>query len=135
MGLAELATNPAAQAVAVAAAAVVGAGLYSYLTGEDASVDVTGDGEADVEFEGEGEGIGSDEGPQLPDVVISKDGLGDVKGIGGTRASALADAGFETAEDLYFATDEALEAVDGIGSYTVGQIREDIGSADDEGNA
>lgn len=56
----------------------------------------------------------------------------DITGIGQTRAADLAAAGYETAADIYYASDENLEAVDGIGSYTVEQIRGDIGPIGDE---
>lgn len=57
--------------------------------------------------------------------------LAAIKGIGATRAENLRAAGFETAADLYYAGDENLTAVSGIGQYTVDQIREDIGGLDE----
>lgn len=131
------------------------AAAYSYLTGNDSSVDTDGDGEAELEFGG-GNGVTgcndptedpayaedpapafeTEEPPEdpTPEAVEAKDGLEDVKGVGGTRAEDLADAGFETPADLYYASDENLLDVHGIGDLTVSQIREDIGSVEDEGN-
>lgn len=59
--------------------------------------------------------------------------LAEVTGIGETRADDLQKAGFHTASDLYFAADEDLTDVSGIGDLTVSQVRGDIGSAE-EGN-
>lgn len=67
-----------------------------------------------------------------PEVVTEKDGLTDVKGIGATRAAKLGKAGYPNPEDIYYASDENLADVDGIGEYTVEQIREDVGSVDDD---
>lgn len=67
-----------------------------------------------------------------PDAVAEKDGLDDIKGVGPTRANSLADAGFESPEDIYYASDENLEGVHGIGPHAVSQMREDIGSIEDE---
>jgi len=59
--------------------------------------------------------------------------LAQVTGIGDTRADDLKKAGFHNASDLYFASDEELTEVSGIGDLTVSQIRGDIGGVD-EGN-
>lgn len=67
-----------------------------------------------------------------PEVVSEKSGLIDIKGIGPTRAETLTDEGFETPEDIYYASDENLEGVNGIGPKAVSQIRDDIGSIGDE---
>lgn len=67
----------------------------------------------------------------IPDHVIEVESVSDIKGIGSTRASELDSAGFATPADVYFADDEELAEVDGIGPYTVDQIREDIGSPEE----
>lgn len=69
-----------------------------------------------------------------PDYVTEDyDGLTDIKGIGDTRAEALGRGhGISSPTDVYYASDESLIAVEGIGEYTVSQIREDIGSVEDE---
>jgi len=58
--------------------------------------------------------------------------LSDITGLGETRADDLKKAGFHTASDIYFAADEDLTAVSGIGDLTVSQIRGDIGGVDEE---
>lgn len=142
---------------AVGAAAIGAAAAYSAYTGNDASVsaDVDDDGtdEAEVEFEGaqqpavdkaveeakeDDDEDESAENAEAPDVVTEKDDITEVKGVGDTRADDLADEGYETAADLYYASDDNLEAVNGLGPRSVSHIRDDIGSIDDEaveGNA
>lgn len=61
-----------------------------------------------------------------------KQDLTNVKGIGPTRADGFREEGFGTPDDLYYATDENLLAIEGIGDLTVRQIREDVGSIEDE---
>jgi predicted flap endonuclease-1-like 5' DNA nuclease len=68
-----------------------------------------------------------------PSEVTEKDSLEDVTGVGPTRATALQDAGYDTPADLYYASDENLEAVHGIGPRAVSNIRKDIGGVG-EGN-
>jgi predicted flap endonuclease-1-like 5' DNA nuclease len=114
-------------------ATIAAAAAYSYLTGDSAGADVDDDGEAEVTFEegatsvnadlDENEGDDGDE----PDITFDADSLTDVKGIGSTRAEKLADAGFEAVSDLYSASDADLTDVNGIGEYTVEQVRDDIG--------
>jgi len=53
--------------------------------------------------------------------------LESITGIGPTRAEDFRAAGFETAKDLWWAGDDALRTVDGIGPRAVEQIRSDIG--------
>jgi len=76
--------------------------------------------------------VGGDEEDESPNVDIDAEDLVDVKGIAETRAETLRENDFETPKDLYFATDENIEAVDGFGPHVVRQIREDIGSVDEE---
>lgn len=79
--------------------------------------------------------VAEDETPYVtptPERVTEKDELTDVKGIGPTRAEALGGGGYSHPRDLYYSTDENLLDVHGIGPLTVSQIREDIGSVDDE---
>jgi len=139
-------------AVTVAGAAI--AAGYSYFSGNDSSADIDGDGDAELEFEGENDAVfdcnddaedpayqdrarenfETEEPPEdpTPEAVEEKLGLTDVKGIGPTRAEALGRAGYPNPEDLYYASDENLTDIEGIGEYTVGQIREDIGSVDED---
>jgi predicted flap endonuclease-1-like 5' DNA nuclease len=135
--------DPVIVAGAVGGLSVAAAAIYAYTTGEDASasVDVDDDGtdEASVSFEGkENDPVETDTASAppnpTPDEVIDKSGLTDIKGIQETRAKNLGMAGFSTPADVYYASDENLEEVDQIGPYTVEQIREDIGSVDDDPN-
>lgn len=143
--VADLLTSPEVLAALGAGALVVSAAAYSYLTGNEASVDLDDDGTDEVTFEGDepAPSTASFEEPSVaedvekqadptPDAVSDKEDLTDITGIGDTRASDLMAAGFTTPEDVYYASDENLTDVDGIGSYTVEQIRGDIGSI--EGN-
>jgi hypothetical protein len=71
-----------------------------------------------------------------PDEVAERENLADVNGIGPQRAEWLRGEGYETPADLYYATDENLEAVHGFGPKAVGHIRDDIGGVDmDESDA
>jgi hypothetical protein len=58
--------------------------------------------------------------------------LESVTGIGPTRAETFRTESFETATDLWFASDNTLESIDGIGPRAVEQIRSHIGSVDDD---
>jgi len=134
---------------AAAVAGVAIAAAYAYLSGDDAEagVDVDGDGEDDVSYTFEGNdsadestfGIGGGSGGEPTAESASEDvqDIGtdpvEVTGIGPTRADDLKKAGFHNASDLYFASDEELTGVSGIGDLTVRQIRGDIGGVD-EGN-
>jgi predicted flap endonuclease-1-like 5' DNA nuclease len=77
-------------------------------------------------------GYDVDVDPEYDEPDIEAEDLTDVKGVGPTRADKLRDNDFDTPEDLYFATDENIEAVDTFGPHVVSQIREDIGSVDGE---
>jgi len=55
-----------------------------------------------------------------------------ITGIGPVRAESFTVAGFDTATDLYYASDSSILDVDGIGDRALSQIRGDIGSVDDE---
>jgi large subunit ribosomal protein L32e len=122
--------------------AIGSAAVYAYVkgVGTSASVDLDDDGtdEATVEFGG-----GADETaeakakPQtagVPSHVAEVDSLTDIKGVQETRAENLREAGFETPADVYFASDENLEAVHQLGATSVQQIRDDIGGIDYEDN-
>jgi predicted flap endonuclease-1-like 5' DNA nuclease len=118
--------------------AIGSAAVYAYVkgVGTSASVDLDDDGtdEATVEFGGGADETAKAE-PQVaevPDEVAEVDSLTDIKGIQETRAENLREAGFDTAADLYFASDENLEAVHQLGPTSVEQIREDIGGIDYE---
>jgi len=147
---------------AVAGVGVLTAAGYAYLSGDDASagVDIDNDGEneASYTFEGndnefqpeDGLDVGAEaddetedtnedveeQADPTPEVVTEKSGLTDIKGVGPTRAERLGKAGFSNPEDIYYASDENLEGVKGIGPHAVSQMREDIGSIGDdaEGN-
>lgn len=149
--------DPVLVAGAVGVVAIAAAGIYAYRSGDDASagadLDNDGEDEISVDFDGNDEESHRLDGAEpaeenddaddiedtvsddveeqadpTPETVQDKSDLTDVKGVGATRAEALGKAGFSTPEDLYYASDENLEDVDGIGSYTVEQIRDDIGS-------
>jgi len=123
---------------AAAVAGVAIAAAYAYLSGDDAEagVDVDGDGEDDVSYTFEGNdsadestfGIGGGSGGEPTAESASEDvqDIGtdpvEVTGIGPTRADDLKKAGFHNASDLYFASDEELTGVSGIGDLTVRQI-------------
>lgn len=135
--------DPVVGAAAVGGVAIVSAAAYSYFTGNESSagadIDNDGEDEINVDFGGDEatdeeveEAVERVEQPEAPEHVTEKAGLTDVKGVGPTRAEKLDKAGFPDPSDLYYASDENLTDVDGIGAYTVEQIREDIGSI--EGN-
>jgi predicted flap endonuclease-1-like 5' DNA nuclease len=147
---------------AVAGVGVLTAAGYAYLSGDDASagvdVDNDGDNEVSYTFEGnnnehqaaDGLDVGAEaddeaedtnadveeQADPTPEVVTEKSGLTDIKGVGPTRAERLGKAGFSNPEDIYYASDENLEGVKGIGPHAVSQMREDIDSIEDdtEGN-
>ena len=73
------------------------------------------------------------ENNNVDDNPSGKTDLTNVKGIGETRAESFREEGFGTPDDLYYATDENLCEVNGIGDLTVSQIRDDIGSVDEDG--
>lgn len=60
--------------------------------------------------------------------------LEEIKGVGPVRAQELRNGDYESAADLYYASDENLEDVNGLGPRAVSHIREDIGGIDVEGN-
>jgi predicted flap endonuclease-1-like 5' DNA nuclease len=124
----------------VAGAAVIAYG-YAKLTGNDATASADLDGDGDDEsytFEGAEdapfEGVGGDVevgAEQVEEgIELAVDALEDVDGIGPTRADTLRGDGFETPEDLYYASDAALKDVKGFGDRAVEYIREDIGGID-----
>lgn len=144
----EILTNPTVVGIGATVAALGGAAAYSYFTGNEAAVDTDGDGEDEVTFSGnvaetpeddpreeetdkppmyEEEPTETAVGPDL-----EAEALEDVTGVGPTRADDLREAEFETPEDLYYASDENLADVHGIGSLTISQIRGDIGGIDYE---
>lgn len=84
------------------------------------------------EIEAASENDEPNDGDPTPEVVTEKSGLTEIKGVGATRAEKLGKAGFSDPEDIYYATDGNLVEVDGIGQYTVDQMRSDIGSVDDD---
>lgn len=124
------------------AIAVIGAGYYAYhrVTGERVEADIDQDGETDFVLEehdgSEGEDHATNEVVAVASETAQEVGgeLAQVKGVGETRAEKFIDAGFETASDLYFASDEDLTSVNGIGEATVEMIREDLGRPEDNPN-
>lgn len=143
--------NPEVLAVAGTVFTVaIGAG-YAYFTGNEASVDVDGDGEDDITFEGDSNDSNEEEStteeqteeateeqsnpnPTPAEVQDIGDDLTEVTGVGPTREEALNNATYDTAADLYYASDEGLESVHGLGPKAVEDIRADIGGIDEEGN-
>jgi predicted flap endonuclease-1-like 5' DNA nuclease len=65
-----------------------------------------------------------------PDVQEIGENLASIRGIGPNRADTFRQAGFETAEDLWAASDDEILAVHGIGDRALTQIRGDVGRAD-----
>jgi len=132
--------------------ALIGLGVYYSLTGSSGSVDVDGDGDPeltaadgdvniDIDDEVDDavdavEEATSDENDDYADTsenpLPDKDDLTDVKGVGPTRKASFVAADYETPEDLYYASDDNLLDVDGIGERSLGMIREDIGSVGGE---
>jgi predicted flap endonuclease-1-like 5' DNA nuclease len=138
-------TDPAIVGGAVAALGIAAAAAYSYLTGNESSagVDFDNDGEDEADFEFGGSDdpenpVNADVDEQsdpTPEAVTEKDGLEAIKGIGETRAATLENDGFETPEDIYYASDDNLLDVTGLGPRAVEYIRDDIGGIDHEGNS
>lgn len=133
-------------AAALAAAAGLGYRYYKMGGNVDVEADMTeGTIDADISScDGEDDIDHRIEDDVLPDVEATPEyvqnignDLDSIKGIGSKRAEVLRDAGFLSAGDLYYADDEDITAVDGFGDHAVGQIREDIGSVeeDDEGES
>jgi predicted flap endonuclease-1-like 5' DNA nuclease len=58
--------------------------------------------------------------------------LASIRGIGPNRADTFREAGFDTATDIWFASDNSILDVHGIGDRALKQIRSDIGSFDGE---
>lgn len=115
-------------AAVTALAAAAGAYAYRKRGGSEPDHDVAAPGdECEVEDSADPIEHTVTVEPDVPDVVTEKNGLTDIKGIGATRAEAIGKAGFSDPEDVYFATDEELTDIEGIGEYTVEQIRDDIG--------
>lgn len=56
--------------------------------------------------------------------------LTDIDGIGGAYAERLKAGGFDTPEDVYYASDENLTDVDGVGTSIVNTLRTEIGGID-----
>lgn len=134
--------DPTIIAGAAVSIVAIGGGVYAYLQrGGNVEVDADDDGTPELvleEAEEEGDFAVEDETAEppeyqaAPEAVRDIEGLSGVKGIGDTRADDLQKAGYHTASDLYLASDAELAEVHGIGDLTVSQIREDIGSVEDE---
>ncbi len=90
-------------------------------------------GEDSIEMSDEDDESDNRKENEVNDNPSGKTDLTNVKGIGETRAESFREEGFETPDDLYYATDENLCEVNGIGDLTVSQIRDDIGSVDEDG--
>ena len=153
-------TNPAAAGTALAVCAI-GLGVRMYQSGGTVEADIDGDGEPELSASSCGaEDVGLDaltDELSLGDIEVyeslgdievydlvseengadvERENLADVNGIGPQRAEWLRGEGYETPADLYYATDENLEAVHGFGPKSVGHIRDDIGGVDmDESDA
>jgi len=127
-----LTSNPEVVAIGGTILAIVGAAAYSHFTGNEASVDTDGDGEPELTFEGDEPENDYETEPTTTAVGPDLDAeeLEDVTGIGPTRAATFEDNGYVTPEDLYYASDDNLLDVDGIGPRALGQIRGDIGGVD-----
>jgi predicted flap endonuclease-1-like 5' DNA nuclease len=127
---------------------VVSAGYVYLKRGGTVSADTDGDGDSDfyasedevqtpsppTQYEAEAfiEEVEDDSGP-LPEVVREKADLTAIKGIGPTRARDLREVDIDTPQDVYYASDETLLDISGIGETTIDQIRSDIGGIDYEG--
>lgn len=112
---------------------IVGGGYYLYhrFTGNAVEADLDQDGETDLTLEQHDDPSDhtiEDDVAAASDVAVQIGGeLSEITGIGESRAEDLIEAGFETAEDIYFANDEELKEIDGIADYTVEQIRDHVG--------
>jgi len=138
------------------ALAIAGAAVYSALTGNSASVDYDDDGNDEITFDGtqdaapyRNERIRTEPSQYNGDTDESADesdpnwetiapptsvqeigeNLASIRGIGPNRADTFRQAGFETAEDLWAASDEQILSVHGIGDRALTQIRGDVGRA------
>jgi len=147
-------TNPTVLAAGVAAGGIASAAIYSHVTGESTSVSVDPDddgsdevtasfgGDTNVAETPDEDGEETETKPPMYEVEsggslsspntessgeVEADELEDVKGLGSTKAGELRDAGYKSPEDVYLASDAALEDVVGIGPSVVEQIRSDIG--------
>jgi DNA uptake protein ComE-like DNA-binding protein len=108
---------------------------YSITTDEDGTKNLsitTEDVSVSHEIDKPDNGIITEDN-EVDDNPSEKTDLENVKGIGETRAESFREEGFGTPDDLYYATDENLCEVNGIGDLTVSQIRDDIGSVDEDG--
>lgn len=108
---------------------------------QDGPVDENGD----AQLGAEDETVNDRASVQSGDVQTSPDfsndeysGLTDITGIGPTKAEALSqEAGISSPADVWYASDDTLLDVTGIGKSVVEQIRGDIGGIDystSEGN-
>jgi len=132
-----LTSNPEVIAIGGTVLAIASAAAYSHFTGNEVSVDTDGDGEDEITFEGEEEDSETSIADETVTVTavgpdLEADELEDVTGIGPTRAATFEDNGYTTPSDLYYASDDNLLDVDGIGPRALGQIRDDIGGVDYE---
>lgn len=135
----------------ITAAAAVGVAYRHYRKGGTVEADVDGDGQPELavtsngcedesadeedDSEEETEDASDEQDPTPQEVKDIGTNLTEVKGVAETRADSLRSEGFDTAADLYYASDENLEAVHGLGPRAVSQIREDISGIDYEGNS
>jgi len=149
-------TNPTVIAVGTAGLALASAAVYSYFTGNKASVDVDNDGEDEVTFGGEDKEIemvqsidggfpkrvDDDEPATSPEEAVEKNSsaeevfnatektegetLLDVKGVGPSLGQTLEQNGIYNADDLREASDDELLEVSGIGPSKLKTIRNDL---------
>lgn len=127
--------DPIIVGVGGAAFAVGAAAVYAFTTGRatSASVDIDNDGEEDASVTFNKAQARPKTDNITPSYVRKYDGLKDIKGIGPQRAKDLNKAGLSTPKDIYYASDDTLLDVVGIGPRSLDIIRTDIGGVDQSG--
>lgn len=143
------AIDPAVAGGAVVTASVaVAAAVRHYRKGGTVEADVDGDGDAEFTMSSPSNDVSTEtysgatdpfQSTQptspTPERVTDIGGdLAQITGVGPSRAEDLKGAGFETASDVYYAADENILAINGIGDHALGLIRDDIGGIDYQGN-
>ena len=96
---------------------------------EDAqSPDSKAEPEADGEQTRADAGAAESEGEEEADEPVAEEmALTDISGVGGSKADALREAGYETVPDVVAASQSDLAAIEGIGNALAARIKADVG--------